>query len=72
MRTDDQMPSAPISATASSCWRELPRRATTVSPFACLVDILELAAQAQVDVGMLVDLGQQRGLQIGAVHHPIG
>ena len=41
-------------------------------PFRMPGHILELAAQAQVDVGMLVDLGPQRGLQIGAVHHPVG
>ena len=66
------MPSAPISASASSCWRALPLRCTTVSPLACVVDVLELAAEPQVDVGMLVDLGLQRRLQIGAMHHPIG
>ena len=35
-------------------------------------DILELAAEPQIDIGMVVDLGLQRGLQIGAVQHPIG
>ena len=34
--------------------------------------VLELAAEPQVDVRMVVDLGLQRALQIGAVHHPIG
>ncbi len=34
--------------------------------------VLELAAEPQVDVGMVVDRGLQRRLQIGAMHHPIG
>ena len=34
--------------------------------------VLELAAEPQVDVRMIVDLGLQGGLQIGAMHHPIG
>ena len=34
--------------------------------------VLELAAKPQLDVVMLLDLGLQRGLQIGAVHHPVG
>ena len=66
------MPSAPISAVASSCWRALPLRWTTVSPLACGVDVLELAAEPQVDIGMVVDLRLQRALQVGAMHHPIG
>ena len=35
-------------------------------------DILELAAEPQLDIGMVVDMGLQRRLQIGAMHHPIG
>ena len=35
-------------------------------------DILELAAEPQLNVGMIVDGGLQRCLQIGAMHHPIG
>ena len=50
------MPSAPISAIASSCCRVMPRRWTTVSPLACAVDVLELAAEPQLDIGMVVDL----------------
>ena len=34
--------------------------------------ILELAAQPQLDIGMVIDMGLQRRLQIGPVHHPIG
>ena len=34
--------------------------------------VLELAAEPQLDVGIVVDLGLQRRLQIGAMHHPIG
>ena len=34
--------------------------------------VLELAAEPQLDVRMVVDLCLQRVLQIGAVHHPIG
>ncbi len=66
------MPSAPISAAASSCCRAMPLRWTTVSPLACAVDVLELAAEPQLDVGMVVDLRLQRALQVGAMHHPIG
>ena len=35
-------------------------------------DVFELAAEPQFDIGVVVDLGLQRGLQVGAVHHPIG
>ena len=35
-------------------------------------DVLELAAEPQFDVRIVVDLGLQRCLQIGAMHHPIG
>ncbi len=35
-------------------------------------DILELAAKPQFDIGAVVDMGLQRGLQIGAVDDPIG
>ncbi len=35
-------------------------------------DILELAAEPQFDIGIVVDMGLQRCLQIGAVQHPIG
>ena len=35
-------------------------------------DVLELAAEPQIDIGMVVDLCLQRGLQVGAVYHPIG
>jgi hypothetical protein len=34
--------------------------------------VFELAPEPQLDVGMVVDLGKQRCLQIGAVYHPIG
>ena len=34
--------------------------------------ILELATKSQLDIGMVIDMGLQRGLQIGPVHHPIG
>jgi len=34
--------------------------------------VLELAAEPQFDVGIVVDLGGQRRLQVGAMHHPIG
>jgi len=35
-------------------------------------DVLELAAEPQLDVGVVVDMGLQRRLQVGAMHHPIG
>ena len=35
-------------------------------------DVLELAAEPQFDIGIVDDLGLQRRLQIGAMHHPIG
>ena len=35
-------------------------------------DVFELAAEPELDIGMVVDLGLQRRLQVGAVHHPIG
>src|ERR1700722_19617543 len=35
-------------------------------------DVLELATEPQLDVGTVLDRFQQRGLQIGAVNHPIG
>ena len=34
--------------------------------------ILELASEPQLDIGIVVDLGLQRRLQVGAMHHPIG
>jgi len=34
-------------------------------------DVFELAAEPQIDIGVIVDMGLQRRLQIGAVHHPI-
>ena len=34
--------------------------------------VLELAAEPQLDIGMVVDLRLQRRLQVGAMHHPIG
>ena len=71
-RTADQMPSAPISAVASSGWRALPRRWTTVSPLACAVTSSNWQPSRKLDIGMVVDLGLQRGLQVGAMHHPIG
>ena len=71
-RTADQMPSAPISAIASSGCRALPRRWTTVSPLACEVTSSNWQPSRKSISGMIVDLGLQGGLQIGAMHHPIG
>ena len=34
-------------------------------------DVLELAAEPQLDIGIVVDMGQQRRLQVGAMHHPV-
>ena len=53
----------------------LPRVATALDhgqPLGVRGDVLELAAKPQIDIGAAVDLGLQRILQIGAVHHPIG
>ena len=41
-------------------------------PFGMLGHVLELAAEPQLDIGMVVDVRLQRGLQVGAMHHPIG
>ena len=37
-----------------------------------LCHVLELTAEPQVDIGVIVDGGLQRGLQIGAMDHPVG
>jgi len=37
-----------------------------------LCHILELAAEPQFDVRIVVDLSLQRRLQIGAMNHPVG
>jgi hypothetical protein len=53
----------------------LPRHAAALDhgqPLGVGGDVLELAAEPQLDVGIVVDLGLQRRLQIGAMHHPIG
>ena len=34
-------------------------------------DVLELATEPQLDIGIVIDVGLQRALQIGAMHHPI-
>ena len=34
--------------------------------------VLELAAEPQLDIGIVVDVGLQRRLQVGAMQHPIG
>ena len=63
-------PSAPISASAGSCWRVVPLRWPTVSPLAW-VTTSSLAPEPQLDVGIVVDMGLQRRLQVGAMHHPV-
>lgn len=73
MRTEDQMPSAPTSVR-----RDLlpPRHAAAPhdddQPFGMLVTSSNSPAEPQLDIGMVVDLRLQRGLQVGAMHHPIG
>ena len=66
------MPSAPISATASSCCRALPLRWTTVSPLACAVTSSNWQPSRSSMSGLSLTCGLQRRLQVGAVHHPIG
>ena len=66
------MPSAPTSATASSCCRALPRRWTTVSPLACEVTSSNWQPSRRSMSGWSLTCGLQGALQIGAVHHPIG
>ena len=68
------MPSAPTSASATSCWRVMPLRWTTVSSLAWvpMTAVLELAAEPQFDIGIFADLRLQGCLQIGAMHRPIG
>ena len=41
-------------------------------PFGMFGHVLELAAEPQLDIGMVVDVRLQRGLQVGAMHHPVG
>ena len=53
----------------------LPRIAAALDhgqPLGVRRHVLELAAEPQLDIRTIVDLGLQGGLQIGAMHHPIG
>ena len=50
------MPSAPISASASSCWRVDAAALDHGQPLGVGGDVLELAAEPQFDIGMVVDL----------------
>ena len=66
------MPSAPIRASASSCCRVIAAALDHGHALGVRGHVLELAAEPQIDVGMIVDRGRQRRLQVGAMHHPIG
>ena len=52
----------------------LPRHAAALAhgePLGVGHDIFELAAKPQLDIGIVVDMGLQRRLQVGAMHHPV-
>ena len=53
----------------------LPRHAAALAdgqPLGVGYDVFELAAEPQLDIGIVVDMGLQRRLQVGAMHHPVG
>ena len=66
----------PDSVSADQCQRQilLARHAAAMDHGQSLgmaSNVFELAAEPQFDIVMFVDLRVQRGLQIGAMHHPI-
>ena len=66
------MPSAPISAVASSWWRAMPLRWTTVSPLACAVTSSNWQPSLSSISGWSSTAAASAALQVGAMHHPIG
>ena len=66
------MPSAPISATASSCWRAMPLRWTTVSPWRGRPRPRTAQPSRSSISGLSLTCACSARLQVGAMHHPIG